>query len=189
MNYPDQPTTKKMSLPWTTPRPAAPQDHLSDNDVLLTTCRTKALMWLSRREYSAHELVERLVLLAPRALAKQTVQSLQEEGLQSDQRYVEAKVQALSRKFGWQRIKRDLQQAGIDPTLISLFQPTIDTSVDESELDRAYSVLIKKCSHPPQDIKARTSLIRFMQGRGFSWEIISKALAKQKAMVLSGDIE
>jgi regulatory protein len=82
---------------------------------------TQASGWLARREYGADELARKLQQRGfSEAVSQQTVATLIEQGYQSDARFVESFARArVQRGYGPSRIKMELQQKGIDDTLIA----------------------------------------------------------------------
>jgi regulatory protein len=81
---------------------------------------TQATGWLARREYGADELARKLQQRGfSEAVSQQTVDTLIEQGYQSDARFVESFVRSkVQRGYGPSRIKMELQQKGIGDALI-----------------------------------------------------------------------
>ena len=80
--------------------------------------RNYCLWLLGRREYSRAELLKKLTQRAlEHAIAEEVVQRLVDEGLQSDQRCIEA-VQRSAAARGWsrRRMEQKLRTQGIDPS-------------------------------------------------------------------------
>ena len=147
--------------------------------------RTRALQCLARREYSRAELCAKLL---PYTQAdngfEQAVESfgaasldallddLIERGWLSDERAVNQLVYAKRSRFGSQRIIHELRQKGIAENLIS----EALLALKESEFDAAQEVWHKKFGMPPQDAKEKARQVRFLQSRGFSFEVILSML-------------
>lgn len=75
-------------------------------------------------------------------------------------------------KFGSQRISFDLQQKGIDQYLIDTF--ISELKIHEDKI--ASLVWSKKYNSPPANKNEESKQIRFMQSRGFSFEVIKKII-------------
>lgn len=130
---------------------------------------------LARREHSFHELVEKLSRRFPdRDFLADSLSVLTEQNLQSDERFAESFINARkARGKGPVMIRQELKQRGVSSDLIA------NKLDDDSELwlDIAEQTYQKKFTGKPivdQNDKARR--LRFMQGRGFSFEIIKKLL-------------
>jgi regulatory protein len=93
-------------------------EALGDEQFKLAYAR--GLKMLATREHSAAELRRKLRVKGfAEALAGEVVAALQEQGLQSDQRFAEVFVRSrLSKGYGPVRIRRDLYQRGIGDDVI-----------------------------------------------------------------------
>ncbi len=143
--------------------------------------RARALQCLARREYSRAELRGKLL---PHVQADEEFDSasapdleallddLTQRGWLSDERAATQWVHAKRSRFGTQRITHELRQRGISDTLIAAALPELR----ESELATAREVWQKKFGQIPQDAKEKARQMRFMQSRGFSFEVIAKVL-------------
>ena len=88
----------------------------------------------------------------------------------SDERYAEARARQLARKYGAARIAHDLRAKGIaDETAAGV---TAGASADE--IERAREILRRKYSSPAATREERAKRARFLQGRGFSHEVIRR---------------
>lgn len=129
--------------------------------------RTKALDLLARREHSALEL-KRKLLSRGYELDKIeiAIASLQRDGLQSDERFVECYARTRSTHgFGPQRIKAELNQRGITDELI---QSYIDENA-EIWLKSLQQVCEKKFgTKRSNDINIYVKQINFLKYRGFT---------------------
>lgn len=133
------------------------------------TPRHKAMNLLARREYSQGELTERLHRAFPDESADvlaEVIATLAEEGLQSDQRFVEGYVRLrVSRGQGPRKIAQELVQRGVDGDLSA---PEL-AALDWAEL--AAEALHKRFgAAPPHDERERARRARFMTQRGFEWD-------------------
>jgi regulatory protein len=132
--------------------------------------KARALRHLVRREHSRSELARKL---APHAESPQALAVLIDELLLrkqlSDERYAEERARTLARKYGPAKIRHDLAAKGIAGDIVE----AIST---EGELDRARAILERKYRAPAATPQEWAKRARFLQGRGFSTEIILKLL-------------
>ena len=132
--------------------------------------RQRALRHLVRREHSRAELARKL---APFAESQQAVEQLLDGLLSgkhlSDERFAEERARSLSRKFGPARIRHDLRARGISDEVI-------DRLSSEDPTERVKEILRRKYREPARTREERAKRVRFLQGRGFSYDVIKKAL-------------
>ncbi len=143
--------------------------------------RARALQYLARREYSRAELHGKLQPYAeadkdysqlhPDSL-NALLDDLTERGWLSDARAATQLLHAKRSRFGMQRITHELRQKGIAEELISAALPALK----ESELDAAREVWQRKFGTLPQDDREKAKQIRFMQSRGFGFDVIFQVL-------------
>ncbi len=148
--------------------------------------KTRALQYLARREYSRAELAEKL---RPYATVEDDFEQLQpvdldallnnlvEQGWLSDERAAAQLLRAKRPRFGTQRIAHEMRHKGIGEDLIEQAMP----SLKESELESARHIWQRKFGTLPQDEKEKAKQIRFMQSRGFSFDVIFKVLQTSDA--------
>ena len=135
--------------------------------------RERALGPLARREHSRAELQRKL---APHTENPQELVDLLEDlarrGWLSDARFAEALVHDKQAKFGVSRLAYELRERGVEESVIR------DQLIElkESELERARQVWQSKFGTFPEDVKARAKQMRFLQSRGFSFDVIGKVL-------------
>lgn len=143
--------------------------------------RTRALQYLARREYSRAELRGKLLPHVQIENDFEQVQAVDLEALLddltargwlSDVRATTQLVHAKRSRFGTQRITHELRQRGIAEELIEAALPALK----ESELETARDVWQKKFGHLPQDAKEKAKQMRFLQSRGFGFEVIFEVL-------------
>ncbi|MDM3870302.1 regulatory protein RecX [Porticoccus sp. W117] len=145
------------------------------SDVDTNTVRLTAMNLLARREHSLSELRSKLAArygdcneIAP------VLEALQQQGLQSDQRFAEAFLRSRLRKGqGPYRIRNELKQRGVSAQVMDeLFQ---QQETDWFELAR--QVAQRRFGvNSSADIKEQSKRARFLQYRGFSGEQIRYAL-------------
>jgi regulatory protein len=143
--------------------------------------RTRALQYLARREYSRAELRDKLLPHTgafedseqlPAADLDALLDDLTARGWLSDARAAMQLLHARRSRFGTQRIAHELRQKGIGEELINAALPALK----ESELDAAREVWQRKFGALPQDGREKARQIRFLQSRGFGFDVISQVL-------------
>jgi regulatory protein len=135
--------------------------------------RSRAIAALSRRDHSRQELFRKLSALAESAEQLNAVlDTLEQEGLLSDQRYAESVARVRGARFGSARVRQELEQKGVAAHLI---QATTD-ELRDSEADRLREVWSKKFGVPPADFTEAARQSRFLLQRGFSIELIRRLM-------------
>jgi regulatory protein len=133
--------------------------------------KARALRYLVRREHSRAELARKL---APRAESPEALAALLDHLVSrkqlSDERFAQERARSLSRKYGPARIRQDLKARGI-------VNEVIDHLSAGDEAERARAILTRKYREPAASREERAKRARFLQGRGFSYDAIKKALA------------
>jgi regulatory protein len=125
--------------------------------------------FLARREHTRLELQQKLQRRFPdAALVAVQIQRLNDQNLQSDERFAENFVRyRASLGFGFIHVRQDMRQRGLNDAQIAL-------AFDCAEIDwmaLAEEVYLKKFGEtPPADIKAKAKRVRYMQYRGFGAE-------------------
>lgn len=105
---------------------------------------------------------------------QQVLTAFVEQGLLSDERFAEAVVRSRRRRgYGPMRIRRELQEKGLPEEAAARWA---DTGSGEwlAEVERVRRR--KFGPEPPRDLKERARQARFLQGRGFTYEQIRRAL-------------
>ncbi len=128
---------------------------------------------LARRDHSRAELARKLL---PHARGADEVEALLDDlaarKLLSDERYAEARAGSLARKFGASRIAHELRRQGVsDETAARAVEVARAT-----ELERARQAWEKRFGAPAPDAAGRAKQMRFLQGRGFSFDVIRKVV-------------
>jgi regulatory protein len=135
--------------------------------------RERAVAYLAQREHSRAELARKLAHHADdRDEIPPLLDELVRRKLLSDDRYAEARATALGRKFGATRIAWELRAKGVDKVAIA--QATRE--VRATEVSRAREAWAKRFDHPPRGAAERAKQIRFLQGRGFSFDTIRRVV-------------
>ena len=143
--------------------------------------RQRALDYLAKREYSVVELGRKLQSVArqyeldseeiPEILA-----DFQKRNWVSDSRFTEQILHARKAKFGSARIAHELREKGIADHLVA----EAVEEVKEDELANAKAVWRKKYNAAPSSREEWAKQARFLQSRGFGFEIIKKVINEQE---------
>lgn len=135
------------------------------------TLHARAVALLARRDHSRAELARKL---APHAESEAEVAAVLDElgrrKLVSDARYASSRGGALARKFGTARVVRELRDKGVQPEALE----SIARDLKDSELARAREVWSKRFGAPAGDAGERARQARFLQARGFSFDVIRR---------------
>jgi regulatory protein len=138
--------------------------------------KARALRHLARREHSRAELARKL---APHAESQEAIEAvldlLLSQKQQSDERFAEERVRVLSRKYGAAKIRHDLRSKGIAHDISER------AASESNELEKARAILARKYRSPAQSREEKARRARFLQGRGFSYEIIRRLLSATDA--------
>ena len=135
-----------------------------------------AMDLLARREHSRRELIDKLKL---REFEGEEVEAyldrLAERGLQSDERFAQSFIRQRSQNgYGPVRVRQELRQKGIEDSAINLHFETL--SIDWYKV--AVMAWRKKYNQAPgSDMKLRAKQTRFLQYRGFDFDMINHALS------------
>ncbi|SFZ72259.1 recombination regulator RecX [Chitinimonas taiwanensis] len=136
----------------------------------------KALDLLARREHSRQELQRKLSRLdADSAEIAAALDALEARGWLSDARFAAAYVRANAARFGRFRLEQALRELGIADALIR--EALDNLPEDDTELLRARTVWQKRFRERPRDEQERARQARFLQSRGFAYEVIRKVIA------------
>ena len=130
--------------------------------------RMSAMNLLSLREHSAKELHTKLTKkFSSKEIVSDVIQRLQNDGLQSDERFTEAFVNMRLRQGkGALVIRMELKEKGISSSLIEKYISGGEEAVDWNQLAlKAYRKKFGK--NPIIDLKDKASRIRFLTARGF----------------------
>ncbi len=136
--------------------------------------RSRAVAILARREYSRAELARKL---APHAESREEVDAVLDDlaarKLLSDERYADARTTSLARKFGASRIRNELRRQGVDDETVD----RATAAVQATEFERAREAWRKRFGEPAPDRAGREKQMRFLQQRGFSFDVIRKVVS------------
>lgn len=155
--------------------------------------KARALRWLAQREQSRVELRRKLLpyalaedaavvadenadmgsvrtVVPPAERVEAVLDWLEAHQYLSQARFVESRVHARSARFGNLRIRQELKQHQVE------LAPEAASALRETELQRARAVRERKFDGWPANAAERARQARFLAGRGFSPEVIGRAL-------------
>ena len=137
--------------------------------------KARALRHLVRREHSRAELARKL---APHAESSEALRAvldlLLSKRQQSDERFAEERARVLSRKYGAAKIRQDLKARGVSDEI------SARVSSGPDELERASAILQRKYRESATTREERAKRARFLQGRGFSLEVIRSLVLRDR---------
>ena len=132
--------------------------------------KVRALRFLARREHSRAELSRKL---APHAESAEALlfllDELEKRRQLSDERYAEVRSHWMARKYGAARIRQDLKAKGVAEEVVARVSSA-------GELERAKAILARKYRDQASSREEKARRMRFLQSRGFSFDIIRSAL-------------
>ncbi len=133
--------------------------------------------YLGKREYSQHELAQKLKGFAEEGddIAA-LLDDFKKRGWLSDARFTEQVVHARKAKFGASKVAHELREKGVADELVT----DAVAQLKENELDNAREVWRKKFKAPPANREEWAKQARFLQSRGFGFETIKKILDSKK---------
>jgi regulatory protein len=136
----------------------------------------RALRLLGQREHTRLELERKLGRYEeePGTLA-QALDELQAKGYLNEQRAAESLVHRRAGQYGAVRLRQEMQDKGLARELID---QTL-AGVKDSELSRAREVWQRRFDGLPQTPEERAKQMRFLLARGFSGEVVRRALGNK----------
>jgi regulatory protein len=142
------------------------------------TLRQRALEYLGKREYSYTELGQKLKAYADEVDdIPALLDDFKARGWLSDARFTEQIVHARQSKFGSAKIAHELREKGVADELIA----DAIAQVKDNELENATEVWRKKFKAAPKSREEWAKQARFMQSRGFGFDMIKKVLNAAEA--------
>ncbi len=138
--------------------------------------RRRAMDLLARREHSRQELERKLENRKfPAAIVREVVDALQAEGLQDDQRFVEAFVRSrVTRGKGPLKVMAELADRGVEANLVHDALAASDANWESLAAD---AVAKRFGNQPMEDYKERARRLRFLAQRGFTRDQSQAALS------------
>lgn len=146
--------------------------------------RQRALDYLGKREYSYFELTQKLRPFTeePNDIPA-ILDDFKNRGWLSDARFTEQLVHARQSKFGSARVANELREKGVANDLIV----NALEEVKVNEFDFAREVCRKKFKASPSSREDWAKQARFLQGRGFGFDVIKKVLNEKNINESSND--
>ncbi len=145
----------------------------SERPDTLVELKVRALRFLARREHSRAELARKLAPHAESPVVLDTVLSeLAAKRQLSDERYAEVRTHWLARKYGAAKIRQNLKAHGVADAVIERVSA-------EGDYERAKAILARKYREPATTREERAKRGRFLQSRGFSYDVIVRVLKLQ----------
>lgn len=128
---------------------------------------------MARREHSRTELSRKLARHSDDpAEITALLDDFEQRGWLSESRFVEQTVHRLAVRYGQRRIVQTLREKGVSDASIAECKPYLK----EQEQAAAQAVLKRKFSGPPEGPQERARQVRFLQARGFDYDVIRKVL-------------
>ena len=135
--------------------------------------KQRALECLARREYTRAELRAKLAPHSDSAAEIEAVLGeVEARGWLSEGRFAEQLVATRRGRFGSLRIAYELRQRGVPDEVVDSLLP----GLEEDDLRVAREIWRQKFGKRPGTPAERAKQARFLQGRGFSAELIRRAL-------------
>lgn len=135
--------------------------------------RERALRLLARREHSRAELARKLENAGfARDDIAPLLDAFEAKNWLSDRRFAESWVADHCARAGSVKLAYDLRQRGVGDSIIE----SVLGEQRDSELDRARAVWNKKFGTAPADAAEKARQMRFLQNRGFTSDVIRRAL-------------
>ncbi|MFA6179229.1 MAG: recombination regulator RecX [Candidatus Methylopumilus sp.] len=151
--------------------------------------REKALGYLARREHSYQELKRKLRAQVPAAeddvavdldahyeAVDALLEDFKKRGWLSEERFTEQVVHARQRKFGSMKIAHELREKGIDESRVE----KAVAAIKDNDYANALAIYRKKYHAPPANRDEWAKQARFLQSRGFGFDVIKKVLSTQQ---------
>ena len=136
--------------------------------------RERALRLLARREHSRAELGRKLenAGFARHDIAP-LLDAFEAKNWLSDRRFAESWVADHRARAGSVKLAYELRQRGVGDSIIE----SVLGDQRDSELERARAVWNKKFGTAPADAAEKARQMRFLQSRGFTSDVIRRALS------------
>jgi regulatory protein len=142
----------------------------------VNSLRQRAISLLARREHTRVELIRKLSPHGTSEEIETVLNELASSGLQSDARFAENYVRSQSARLGTARLRQSLRTKGVATALIE--SGLVDLP---DEMERARAIWTKKFAAAPADAREWAKQARFLQGRGFSSNVIRNLLKEIEA--------
>ena len=142
--------------------------------------RQRALEYLGKREYSYKELGQKLKPYLDENDDMDSITAILDDFKTrewlSDARFTEQMLHARRAKFGSSKIIHELREKGVESTLIE----GVVEQLKETELASAKEIWQKKYINAPENRDEWAKQARFLQSRGFGFDVIKRVLNSSK---------
>lgn len=142
-------------------------------------------LWLlSRRDYTTFELAQKMKNYQPdEKIVQDAVDKMVSLGYVNDERRANNLVNSYIKKESAYKIKRRLSEKGVSKEII---EEVIQENINEdTEIEMASNMLIKKFKQFNPENKQKYA--SYLAGRGYSWDVISKAISALKSQTEDED--
>jgi regulatory protein len=149
-----------------------------DNDDRLLKALELAYGYLNRRDRTVSEVRRHLQNRGrEEAAVERAIEILQAEGYLDDARYARlfSEDKRTLEEWGRERIERALRERGVDRELVD--ETLAAGSSDDSELERALSLLRRRFPDPPRDRRERDRALGMLIRKGYDSELALDALS------------
>lgn len=127
---------------------------------------------IEKNQLTASASEEAFITERPMDVIKVILDDFQQRGWLSDARFTEQMVHARKSKFGSARVANELKEKGVADDLIA----AAVVAIKETEFKNALAICQKKYAAPPTSREDWARQARFLQSRGFTFELIKKVL-------------
>ena len=135
----------------------------------------RALRYLAQREHSRVELARKLRRFTEAGEGiDAALDELAAHGLLSDERAAASVLIHQAPRSGQRRLKQILQNKGLAPDLVA----STLAQASGSELERAQAMWQRRYGAAPQDARERQRQMRFLQGRGFGFDVVAQVMRR-----------
>jgi regulatory protein len=137
----------------------------------------RALRYLAQREHSRAELARKLRRFTEEGAGiDAALDELMAHGLLSDERAAASVLISQAPRSGQRRLKQILQTKGLDPELVA----STLAQAQGTEPERALALWQRRFGTVAADAAERARQARFLQGRGFGFDVISQVLRRSR---------
>lgn len=133
-----------------------------------------ALALLARRDMSRNEFTTKL---KSREFTPEEIDAViawcAAEGFFNETRYAEGKARSLGNRYGARRVGATLRQKGVDEEVVA----TAMAQLKETDFHRAREMWLRKFGEVAANANDKNKQIRFLQSRGFGFDVIKRVIA------------
>ena len=169
------PIPSAVQPPESNPSPNPTSKNLFDADVTLTTGRTNSNRvgnCLSHRaaKIKQHDMDNEAEFSADEIEA--VADWCAAEGFLNEARFAEGKARSLAGRYGAKRVGATLKQKGVTGDIVA---ETV-SALRETDLSRARAMWLRKFAEPAVTINDRNKQVRYLQSRGFGFDVIKRVI-------------